>query len=117
LESGHSSGGGFRWFVTRGAGGVSINNNAVYLERISDSDKRLFDDSLASEEARELAGLLTKYADKLYESETPTTPKTPTKRRTPTTPRVPRTPSRRRIRHFRSGGAFSVAHARASMTI
>jgi hypothetical protein len=47
---------------------VSIKNNAVYVERISDSDKRLFDDSLASEEARDLAELLTKYADKLDES-------------------------------------------------
>ena len=47
---------------------VSIKDNAVYVERISDSDKRLFDDSLASEEARDLAELLTKYADKLDES-------------------------------------------------
>ena len=48
---------------------VGTKNNAVYLERISESDERLFDDSLAPEEARELAGLLTKYADKLDESE------------------------------------------------
>jgi hypothetical protein len=47
---------------------VSIKDNAVYVERISDSDKRLFDDLLASEEARDLAELLTKYADKLDES-------------------------------------------------
>jgi hypothetical protein len=48
---------------------VGTKNKAVYLERISESDERLFDDSLAPEEARELAGLLTKYADKLGESE------------------------------------------------
>jgi hypothetical protein len=48
---------------------VGTKDNAVYLERISESDERLFDDLLAPEEARELAGLLTKYADKLDESE------------------------------------------------
>jgi hypothetical protein len=48
---------------------VGSQKNAVYLERISESDERLFDDLLAPEEARELAGLLTKYADKLDESE------------------------------------------------
>ena len=48
---------------------IGVKNNAVNLERISASDERLFDDSLAPEEARELAGLLTKYADKLDESE------------------------------------------------
>jgi hypothetical protein len=48
---------------------VGTKNNAVYLERISESDERLFDDLLASEDARELAGLLTKYADKLDDSE------------------------------------------------
>ena len=48
---------------------VGTKDNAVYLERISGSDERLFDDSLAPEEARELAGLLTKYADKLNESD------------------------------------------------
>jgi hypothetical protein len=47
---------------------VSIENNAVYLERISESDERVFDDSVTAEEARDLAGLLTKYADKLDES-------------------------------------------------
>jgi hypothetical protein len=47
---------------------VGAKDNAVYLERISESDERLFDDLLAPEEARELAGLLTKYADKLDES-------------------------------------------------
>ncbi|MCV7029640.1 hypothetical protein [Mycobacterium sherrisii] len=44
---------------------VSIKNNAIYLERISDSDEQLFDDSLAVDEARGLAGLLRKFADKL----------------------------------------------------
>ncbi|MGO8936796.1 MAG: hypothetical protein ACLQLO_06555 [Mycobacterium sp.] len=48
---------------------VGIEDNAVYLERISESDEELFDDSLTPEEARQLAGLLTKYADKLDESE------------------------------------------------
>jgi hypothetical protein len=53
----------------RGRWDVGTKNNAVYLERISESDERLLDDLLAPEEARELAGLLTKYADKLDESE------------------------------------------------
>jgi hypothetical protein len=48
---------------------VGTKNNAVYVERISESDERLFDDLLAPEEARELAGLLTKYADESDESE------------------------------------------------
>jgi hypothetical protein len=48
---------------------VGTKNNAIHLERISESDERLFDDVLAPEEARELAGLLTKYADKLNESD------------------------------------------------
>ena len=48
---------------------VGIEDNAVYLERISESDEELFDDLLAPEEARQLAGLLTKYADKLDESD------------------------------------------------
>lgn len=47
---------------------VGIKAAAVYVERISDSDERLFEDSLAAEEARDLAGLLTKYADKLDEA-------------------------------------------------
>jgi hypothetical protein len=58
--------------MTRHEGGrwdVGTKNNAVYLERIAESDERLFDDLLAAEEARELAGLLTKYADKLDASE------------------------------------------------
>jgi hypothetical protein len=44
---------------------VEIENNAVHVERISDADKQVFEDFLASEEARELAGLLTKFADQL----------------------------------------------------
>jgi hypothetical protein len=48
---------------------VGTKNEAVYLERISESDERLFDDSLEPAEARELAGLLTKYADKLDSSD------------------------------------------------
>jgi len=47
---------------------VGAENEGVYLERISESDEQLFEDLLAPGEARELAGLLTKYADKLDES-------------------------------------------------
>lgn len=47
---------------------VGIENNAVYLERVSEDDDRLFDDALEPDEARQLAGLLTKYADKLDET-------------------------------------------------
>ncbi|MCW2661417.1 MAG: hypothetical protein JWP83_2569 [Mycobacterium sp.] len=43
---------------------VSIKSNAVCLERVADGDKRLFEDLLAPEEARALAELLTKFADK-----------------------------------------------------
>jgi hypothetical protein len=48
---------------------IGIEDNAVYLERISESDEELFDDLLTPEEARQLAGLLAKYADKLDESD------------------------------------------------
>lgn len=48
---------------------VGIEDNAIRVERISEDDKRVFEDSLSAEEARELAGLLTKFADKLEESE------------------------------------------------
>jgi hypothetical protein len=48
---------------------VGIEDNAVYLERISESDEELFDDLLTPEEAHQLAGLLTKYADKLDDSD------------------------------------------------
>ncbi|ORW94384.1 hypothetical protein AWB92_11570 [Mycobacterium sp. IEC1808] len=47
---------------------VGTKDDAVYLERVSESDERLFDDLLAADEARELSGLLTKYADKLDKS-------------------------------------------------
>ena len=63
---------GRRHRMVRHEGGrwnVGIEDNAVYLERISESDEKLFDDLLAPEEARQLAGLLTKYADKLDESD------------------------------------------------
>ena len=43
---------------------VGIKDNAVYVERISEDDEQLFDDVVAPDEARELAGLLTKFADK-----------------------------------------------------
>jgi hypothetical protein len=48
---------------------VGTKDNAVHLERISEDDERVFDDVLTPEEARDLAGLLTKYADKAEESE------------------------------------------------
>jgi hypothetical protein len=47
---------------------VGAEDDAVYLERISESDEELFADALAPDEARQLAGLLTKYADKLDEA-------------------------------------------------
>jgi hypothetical protein len=47
---------------------VEIENNAVHVERISDGDKQVFEDFLAADEAREVAGLLTKFADKLDQS-------------------------------------------------
>ncbi len=48
---------------------VSVKSNAVCVERISDSDKQVFEDLLAPQEARALAGLLTKFADKVDESD------------------------------------------------
>lgn len=48
---------------------VGVKSNAVYVERVSDSDKPLFEDLLAPEEARELGELLTKYADKADDSD------------------------------------------------
>jgi hypothetical protein len=54
---------------------VGTEGNAVYLERISESDERLFEDSMSPEEARALAGLLTKYADKAEASEDSGKPK------------------------------------------
>ena len=48
---------------------VGTKDNAITLERFDDSDKRVSEDVLQVEEARELAGLLTKYADKLDSSD------------------------------------------------
>ena len=47
---------------------VAVKENEVYLERMSEDNERLFDDSLAPEEARQLARLITKHADKISES-------------------------------------------------
>lgn len=44
-----------------------MKDAAVYVERVDDSDERVFEDSLTAEEARKVAGLLTKFADKLDE--------------------------------------------------
>lgn len=44
---------------------VGTKNNSVHVERISESDDRLFEDLLSPDVARNLAGLLTKYANKL----------------------------------------------------
>ncbi|MFI5509402.1 hypothetical protein ACIA48_18200 [Mycobacterium sp. NPDC051804] len=46
---------------------VAVKENVVYLERVSEDNEQLFDDSLAPEEARQLARLLTKHADKISE--------------------------------------------------
>ena len=48
---------------------VATKENTVYLERVSEDNEQLFDDSLAPEEARQLARLLTKHADKISESD------------------------------------------------
>ena len=48
---------------------VGAKRNAVYLERISDSDEQLFGDLLEPLEARALAALLNKYADKVEDSD------------------------------------------------
>jgi hypothetical protein len=48
---------------------VGAKGNAVYLERISDSDEQLFGDLLEPLEARALAALLNKYADKVEDSD------------------------------------------------
>ncbi|BBX04357.1 hypothetical protein BST36_17560 [Mycolicibacterium moriokaense] len=42
---------------------VATKENEVYLERMSEDNERMFEDSLAPEEARQLARLLTKHAD------------------------------------------------------
>ena len=52
---------------------VATKKNTVYLERVSEDGERLIDDSLAPEEARQLARLLTKHADGISESGADTT--------------------------------------------
>lgn len=47
---------------------VAAKDNQVYLERVSEDNGQLFEDTLAPEEARQLARLLTKHADKISES-------------------------------------------------
>ena len=57
--------------MAEGEGGqwnVATKESAVYLERVSKDNERLFDDSLDPHEARQLARLLTKFADKLDDS-------------------------------------------------
>ena len=48
---------------------VGTKDNAISLERFDDSDERVSEDVLEVGEARELAALLTKHADKLDESD------------------------------------------------
>jgi hypothetical protein len=48
---------------------VGVKDNEVYLARISEGDEQVFDDVVAPDEARKLADLLTKYADKADESD------------------------------------------------
>ncbi|WP_231743182.1 hypothetical protein [Mycobacterium sp. GA-2829] len=48
---------------------VGTKDNAITLERFDDEDGRVSEDVLQVEEARELAALLTKHADKLESSE------------------------------------------------
>ncbi|OBH12074.1 hypothetical protein [Mycobacterium sp. E1747] len=58
--------------MTRDEGGrwdVGIKDDAVFVQRVSDADEQLFIDSLDSDEARKLADLLTKFADKLDNSD------------------------------------------------
>jgi hypothetical protein len=47
---------------------VSIKSDAVYLQRFSNSDEQVFEELLAPDEARQLAALLTKFADNLGET-------------------------------------------------
>jgi hypothetical protein len=44
---------------------VGTKDNTITLERFDDSDERVSEDVLEVDEARELAALLTKHADKL----------------------------------------------------
>jgi hypothetical protein len=48
---------------------VGTKDNAITLERFDESDERVSEDVLEVEEARELAALLTKHADKLASSD------------------------------------------------
>ena len=48
---------------------VGTKDNAITLERFDDGDERVSEDVLQVEEARELAALLTKHADKLDASD------------------------------------------------
>jgi hypothetical protein len=47
---------------------VGVKDNEVYVARIAEGDKQVFDDVVAPDEARKLADLLTKYADKADEA-------------------------------------------------
>ncbi|OBF52171.1 hypothetical protein [Mycolicibacterium monacense] len=48
---------------------VGTRDNAITLERFDDGDERVSEDVLEVEEARALAALLTKHADKLESSD------------------------------------------------
>lgn len=43
---------------------VGAKDDSVYLARVSESDEPVFTDVITPDEARDLAGLLTKFADK-----------------------------------------------------
>jgi hypothetical protein len=48
---------------------VGTRDNVITLERFSDDDERVSEDVLEVEEARDLAALLTKHADKIESSD------------------------------------------------
>ncbi|OPE50271.1 hypothetical protein BV508_10755, partial [Mycobacterium intermedium] len=48
---------------------VGVKDDEVYIARIDDSDQKVFNDLISPDEARGLADLLTKYADKAGGSE------------------------------------------------
>lgn len=48
---------------------VGAKDNAVYLARISEDGEKVFEDLIGPDDARELAGLLNKYADKSEKSD------------------------------------------------
>ena len=63
---------GYTLRMTEHEGGqwnVAAKDDQVYLERVSEDNERLFDDSLAPEEARQLARLLRKHADAISASD------------------------------------------------